>query len=94
MAKSPKQRTRLEKVVQVTSDFLDKQASTTGTRKYKVWSTGEELFSNRTCIAMWQGTRRGSRVLVEKEKVSRTASKCTGILRYMALRRKIPYVDV
>ena len=95
MSSSPKQRTRLEKVVVVVSDFLDGGASSTGTRKYSVWSTGEALYSGRTCIAMWQwkDTEKSS-ILVEKKKVSRTADQCVGILRYMALRRGIPYVDV
>lgn len=95
MAKSPKQRTRLEKVVTVVNDFIDGQASSTGTRAYKVRSTGSELYSNKTCIALWQwrDTPKG-RILIGKDKVSRTAGQCTGVLRMIALHRKIPYVDV
>ena len=88
-------RTRLEKVVTVVDDFLDGEESSTGKRKYKVWSTGEALYSSRTCIALWQTTKQVSQVLVEKKKrVSRTTNQCRGILRYMALRRGIPCTDV
>lgn len=95
MAKSTgKQRTRLIKVVGVTSDFLSRKVSGIGTRKYKVWSTGDELFSGLTCIAMWQKTRQGSRVLVDRTKGSRTTEQCKDVLRWEAQHRGISYVSV
>lgn len=96
MAKSPLQRTRLQKVVTVVNDFMDGQPSSTGTRKYRMWSnTYEELYSGETCIALWQwrDTPKG-RILISKSKVSRTAGKCIGVLRMIALHRKIPYIYV
>ena len=94
MSRYPKQRTRLVKLVGVVSDFLDGKASSTGTGKYKVRSTGGELgelYAGGTCIAMWQRTEQGShRVLVDRKKGSRTANQCIDLLGYMALRRGIP----
>lgn len=86
---SSKQSTRTVKLVRVVSNFLDGKASSTGTGKYKVRSTGDELYSGGTCIAMWQG----SRVLVYKGRESRTANQCTDVLRFMALHRGISYVN-
>ncbi len=89
MSRYPKQITRMVKVVGVVSDFLDGKTSSTGTGKYKVRSTGNELHSGGTCIAMWQRNTQESRVLVAKKEGSRTANQCIDVLRYMASRRGI-----
>ena len=95
MAKSAvRQRTRLIRVVGVVNDFLDGKASGTGTGKYKVWSTGEELRSSRTCLAIWQETKQGSRVLVEAGKGPRMEEQCKDVLGWLASRRSISYVSV
>ena len=90
-----RQRTRLIRVVGVVNDFLDGKASSTGTGKYKVWSTGEELHSSGTCIAMWQRPGRGGhRVLVEAGKGPRTEEQCKDVLRWVASHRSISHVNV
>ena len=76
-------------LVKVVDDFLDRKESSTGTGKYKVLSTGDELYFGNVCIAMWQE----SRVLVERENWSRSSRQCKELLRYMAFRRSILHIN-
>lgn len=72
--------TRVGRIVLTVHRFLKREPGTTGHRTYRVHSTGDELYVNMRCVAMWQGNR----ILGDEGAKSRTALQCRDILYWMA----------